>query len=245
MPRYKMIVEYDGGPYCGFQKQIGVATVQGALETALAAFMGEQVSIIAAGRTDTGVHALGQVVHFDAEKQMEPARLMGATNAHLRPNPVAVLAAEVVNEDFHARFSATKRHYLYRLSQRRAPLTVERGRAWRVSKPVSVSAMAEAASHFVGHHDFSTFRAAGCQARSPVKTMDEAMVHADASGIRFNFSARSFLHSQVRSMVGSLVEVGLGKEEPNWIADLLEHPDRAKCGPIAPPEGLYLMQVDY
>lgn len=245
MPRYKLTVEYDGGPFFGFQRQADLPTVQAALERAVAGLTQEEAVIYCAGRTDTGVHARGQVVHFDTAKDLPPDTVCDALNAHLRPDPVAVLAADRVDDGFHARFSAVRRHYLYRIICRRAPLAVERGQAWRVARPLDAGAMASAVGAFVGHHDFTTFRAAGCQAKSPVKTMERAELSCSGEEIQVRFSAPSFLHSQVRSMVGSLVEVGLGKQPPGWIAQLLDRPDRHACGPLAPPDGLYLMAVDY
>ena len=245
MPRYKLTIEYDGTPFAGWQMQGDAATVQGALTAAIAAFCGEPVSLRGAGRTDTGVHALGQVAHVDLAKDWRPDKVRDAINAHLRPHPIAVLAAEKVGEDFDARFSARKRHYLYRIVNRRADLALDRNRAWRIPRKLDAEAMHAAAQCLVGKHDFTTFRAAECQAKSPVKTLDRLDVERDGTEVRILASARSFLHTQVRSMVGSLALVGDGK----WCADdlgaALAARSRAACGEVAPPEGLYLARVEY
>src|SRR5438132_2441066 len=211
MPRYKLTIEYDGGPFVGWQIQDNGPSVQGLLAAAVEAFCGEKVSVQGAGRTDAGVHALGQVAHVDLARDWDTDTVRDALNAHLRPHPIAVLAAERAADDFDARFSASRRHYLYRIVNRRADLTLERNRAWRVARPLDAAAMQVAAQALVGRHDFTTFRAAECQARSPVKTLDRLDVERAGAEIRIGVAARSFLHHQVRSMVGSLVLVGEGK----------------------------------
>jgi tRNA pseudouridine38-40 synthase len=245
MPRYKITIEYDGTPYIGWQQQDNGASVQGVLTDALAAFAGERVVVAGAGRTDTGVHALGQVAHIDLSKEWETDRIRDAFNFHLRPRPVAVLKAELVAPDFDARFSAIKRHYLYRIVNRRADLTLEQNRAWRVPRPLDCDAMHAAAQRLIGKHDFTTFRSTECQAKSPEKTLDRLDVTRDGDDVRVTASARSFLQHQVRSMVGSLVHVGEGKWSIADLADALAARDRTRCGQVAPPHGLYLVRVDY
>jgi tRNA pseudouridine38-40 synthase len=245
MPRYKLTIEYDGTPFAGWQIQDDRATVQGALTAAIAALSGEQASVQGAGRTDAGVHALGQVAHVDLARDWRVDTIRDALNAHLRPRPVAVLSAEKVAEDFDARFSATRRHYLYRIVNRRADLALERTRAWRLPRPLDAAAMHAAAQRLIGKHDFSTFRAAECQAKSPVKTLDRLDVERAGEEVRVLASARSFLHTQVRSMVGSLALVGDGKWSADDLGNALAARSRAACAPVAPPEGLYLMRVDY
>ena len=245
MTRYRLTVEYDGGPFRGFQIQADQPSVQASLERAITAFSGETAVIYAAGRTDTGVHALGQVVHFDLERDWPAQTVREAMNAHLVPQPVAVLDAQVADADFHARFSAQGRRYLYRILNRRAPAALDRGRVWRVKAPLDAEAMQAAAARLIGHHDFTTFRDSGCQAKSPMKTLDEARVWREGQEVRLEFASRSFLHRQVRSMTGSLAEVGAGR----WTADDLEAAlharDRRACGPVAPADGLYLASVAY
>jgi tRNA pseudouridine38-40 synthase len=245
MARYKLTIEYDGTPFIGWQMQADGLSVQGVLTAAIAAFCGERVAVQGAGRTDTGVHACGQVAHCDLAAAPDTDTVRDALNAHLRPHPVAVLAAERVPDDFDARFSARKRHYLYRIVNRRPDLALERHRAWRVSRPLDTDAMQTAAQHLVGRHDFTTFRAAECQAKSPVKTLDQIDIAREGETITVRVSARSFLHTQVRSMVGSLVLVGDHKWSAETLTAALAACDRAACGHLAPPEGLYLMQVDY
>ena len=245
MPRYKLILEYDGTPFVGWQRQNNGVAVQGVVEAAIEGFSGERVTITAAGRTDAGVHARGQVATFDLVRSFPADTVRDAINALVRPHPVAVLAAAEVAGDFSARFSAIKRHYEYRVITRRAPLALDKDRAWWIPQGLDVPAMAEAARGLIGQHDFTTFRAAECQAKSPVKTLDVAHVKAEEDGIVFSFSARSFLHSQVRSMVGSLVQVGRGKWSAGDLRRALEACDRAECGPLAPPHGLTLLRVDY
>jgi tRNA pseudouridine38-40 synthase len=245
MPRYKLTIEYDGTPFVGWQIQGDGTTVQGALAAALAAFCGHGVKVAGAGRTDAGVHALGQVAHVDLQKDWRPDRVRDAVNAHLRPHPVTVLAAEKVPDGFDARFSAKRRHYLYRIVNRRADLALDRLRAWRVPRRLDAAAMQDAARQLVGKHDFTTFRSTECQAKSPVKTLDRLDVVREGDDVQVATSARSFLHNQVRSMVGSLVQVGDGKWSADDLAAALVARDRARCGPVAPPEGLYLVRVDY
>jgi tRNA pseudouridine38-40 synthase len=245
MPRYKLTIEYDGAPFVGWQMQDNGVSVQGVLTAATAAFCGETVAVHGAGRTDAGVHARGQVAHVDLTKAWDTDTVRDAVNAHLRPHPVAVLAAELAADDFDARFSARQRHYLYRIANRRADLALERQRAWRIGRPLDTAAMHAAAQRLVGKHDFTTFRAGECQAKSPVKTLDRLDVARDGEDIRVHASARSFLHTQVRSMVGSLALVGEGRWSGDDLARALAARDRAACGPVAPPDGLYLMRVDY
>ena len=245
MPRYRLTVEYDGGPFRGFQAQGGLPTIQAEIERAAAAFSGECVRVHGAGRTDAGVHAAGQVVHFDLEKAWRAEVVMNALNAHLVPQPIAIVEASLAADDFHARFSALGRHYLYRILNRPAPPALERGRVWHVKTPLDASAMDATAQILVGHHDFTTFRDAACQAASPAKTLDSAKVWRAGEEVRLSFTARSFLHRQVRSMVGSLVEVGVGRWTAGDLAEALAAADRARCGPVAPAHGLYLAAVDY
>jgi tRNA pseudouridine38-40 synthase len=245
LPRYKLVVEYDGTPFVGWQVQDSAATVQGVLTEAIVKFSGEMVTVQGAGRTDAGVHARGQVAHVDLAKDWDTDTVRDAVNAHLRPHPVAVLSAVRVPATFEARFSAIRRHYLYCIANRRPDLALSRSRAWRVPRPLDAAAMHAAAQRLIGRHDFTTFRAAECQAKSPVKTLDRFDVTRDGDDIEIRAAARSFLHHQVRSMVGSLVFVGEGKWSANDLATALAARDRAACGPVAPPEGLYLMRVDY
>lgn len=245
MPRYKIIVEYDGGPFVGWQLQEKDLSVQGALMSAIEAFSGEKVMVQGAGRTDAGVHAIGQVAHFDLAVERETDTVRDAINAHLRPHPVAVLSAEKVPADFDARRSAIRRHYLYRIGNRRPDLALERGRAWRVPRRLDVEAMHAGAQRLIGKHDFTTFRSTECQAKSPEKTLDRLDVSRVGDEVHVTASARSFLHNQVRSMVGSLVLVGDGKWQPDDMGRVLQARDRAACGPVAPPDGLYLVRVDY
>jgi tRNA pseudouridine38-40 synthase len=253
MPRFKLVIEYDGTPFVGWQMQapspavgeIGMPSVQGVVTAAVKAFSGEDVTVFGAGRTDAGVHALGQAAHFDLVRAWRTDRVRDALNAQLRPHPVAVLAAEPAAQDFDARFSATRRHYLYRIVNRRADLAIDRFRAWRVPRPLDAGAMHEAAQALVGRHDFTTFRSADCQARSAEKTLDRLDVQRLGAEIHIQASARSFLHHQVRSIVGSLVRVGEGRWSVGDLAAALAARSRQACGPVAAPEGLYLVRVDY
>ncbi len=245
MPRYRITLEYDGTPFVGWQIQANGVSVQGELVRAIRQFSGETVSVRGAGRTDAGVHALGQVAHFDLERSWEPFKIREALNYHLKPHPISVLECARVADDFDARFSATARHYLYRILNRRAPPAIDRNRVWWQPMPLDASAMHEAAQLLVGRHDFSTFRAAGCQAKSPVKTLDRLDVTREGEEIHIRTSARSFMHNQVRSMVGSLKLVGAGRWTAADLAAALGARDRAACGPVAPAHGLYLVKVDY
>jgi len=245
MPRYRVTLEYDGGPFAGWQRQDNGPSVQGALEDAIYKLAQERVTVTGAGRTDAGVHARGQVAHFDLVKAFSGDTVRDALNAHLRPAPVVVLEASIAAADFHARFSATARHYEYRMLCRRAPPALERGHVWHVGRSLDVEAMARAARVLLGTHDFTTFRATECQAKSPVKSLDRFDVMKQGDEIVFYASARSFLHHQVRSMVGSLKLVGEGKWTDALMARALAACDRAECGPVAPPDGLTLLKVDY
>jgi tRNA pseudouridine38-40 synthase len=245
MPRYKLVIEYDGTPFVGWQVQDNGPSVQGVITDAIADFAGERVTVSGAGRTDAGVHALGQVAHVDLAKDWDDDTVRDAINAHLRPHPVAVLTAERVAENFDARFSAIRRHYLFRIVNRRANLALEQNRAWRIARPLDDTAMHAAAQKLVGRHDFTTFRAAECQAKSPIKTLDRLDVVRNGEEVRILAMARSFLHHQVRSMVGSLVHVGEGKWSGDDLAAALAACDRSACGQVAPPQGLYLVRVQY
>ena len=245
MPRYKLTIEYDGAPFLGWQIQDQGPSVQAALIAAVEAFCGERVKVRGAGRTDTGVHALGQVAHIDLARDWPSDTVRDALTAQLRPLPVAVLAADKVPDSFDARFSARARHYLYRIVNRRADLALERGRAWRLPRRLDAAAMAAAAQRLIGRHDFTTFRHVDCQAKSPVKTLDRLDVTRAGEEIRIDAVARSFLHSQVRSMVGALVFVGEGRWSADDLAAARDARDRSACAPVAPPEGLYLVRVDY
>lgn len=243
--RLRLLVEYDGRPYYGWQRQDGQPTVQGALERAAGKLDGQPVVVQGAGRTDAGVHATGQVAHLTLQKPRPVRKLCDALNYHLRPDPVAVLAVEEVDESFHARFDATGRAYRYIIQTRRAHLTFDKGLIWRIPFEIDVHAMQEAANYLIGEHDFSTFRDAACQAKSPVKTLDTLEVFRLADRVEITTTARSFLHRQVRSITGSLVEVGRGMREPSWMKEILEARDRTACGPVAPADGLYLERVMY
>ena len=243
--RYRLTLEYDGAPFVGWQRQNSGASVQGALEAAIEKLSGEKITVTGAGRTDAGVHALGQVAHFDLVKEFEPGKVRDALNYHLRPDPVSVIDAAAVDGEFHARFNATARHYLFRILNRRSPPALENGRVWHVSPGLDAEAMHAAAQHLVGQHDFTTFRAAECQAQSPVKTLDRLDVSRRADEIHIEASARSFLHHQIRSFAGTLKLVGEGKWTPLDVKKALAARDRSACGPVSPPEGLYLVRVDY
>lgn len=245
MPRYKLTIEYDGEPFVGWQVQTNGLSVQGALEEATARINGAPAPVYAAGRTDAGVHALGQVAHLDLEREWDPQVLRNALNANVRPHPIAVIAAEAVADTFHARFSARRRHYLFRILNRKAPPALERGRVWWVPVELDSEAMHHAAQLLVGRHDFTTFRSSQCQAQSPLKTLDHLDVTRLGDEIEIRTDARSFLHHQVRSMVGSLKLVGESKWRESDLKSALEARDRNACGPVAPPAGLYLVRVDY
>ena len=238
-------MEYDGTRFRGWQRQPDGPSVQGLIETAVESLSGEKVTIQGAGRTDAGVHALAQVAHVDLARDWETDTVRDALNKYLRPHPIAILSAARADEDFDARFSARKRHYVYRIRNRRPDLTLDLGRFWRVPRPLDSGAMHEAAQRLIGQHDFTTFRSTECQAKSPVKTLDQLDVDRIGDEIRIVVSARSFLHNQVRSMAGSLVHVGDGKWSADDLARSLAARDRAACGQVAPPEGLYLVRVDY
>ncbi|MCL6608069.1 MAG: tRNA pseudouridine(38-40) synthase TruA [Geminicoccaceae bacterium] len=245
MRRWRLLLEYDGGPFVGWQRQASGLSVQALLEEAVARLAGETVTVVGGGRTDAGVHALGQVAHLDLEKDLLPERLMGGLNAHLRPHPVAVLEVRAAAPEFHARFAAIRKSYIYRILDRRAPPTLERGRVWHVPRRLDVERMHEAAQALVGRHDFSSFRASECQAKSPLKTLDLLHVRRAGPFVEVRAVARSFLHHQVRNMVGTLVQVGLGKRPLGWAREVLEARDRTAAGPTAPAFGLYLERIDY
>ena len=245
MTRFRLILEYDGSPFVGWQRQDNGPSVQSALEDAIEKLSGERVTVTGSGRTDAGVHALGQVAHFDLEKEFEPGKIRDGLNHFLRPDPVAVLESDIADSDFHARFSARGRHYLFRILNRRSPPVLDLRRVWHVSPRLDADAMHAAAQALVGQHDFTTFRAAECQAQSPVKTLDRLDVSRRGDEIHIQASARSFLHHQIRSFAGTLKLVGEGKWNPSDVADALAARDRARCGPVSPPDGLYLMRVDY
>jgi len=245
MPRYRVTIEYDGTPFVGWQIQAAGTSVQRRLAEAIHKLSGETVTVRGAGRTDAGVHALGQVAHFELTRAWPAETVRAALNFHLKPDPIAIVECAQAADDFDARFSALARHYRYRILARPAPPVLDRDRVWWVPQPMRPEAMAEAAAHLIGRHDFTTFRAAGCQAKSPVKTLDVLEVSAIGAEIVIEASARSFLHNQVRSMVGALKLVGDGKWKPDDLRAALEAKDRAACGPVAPARGLYLVRVDY
>ncbi|MEQ8830306.1 MAG: tRNA pseudouridine(38-40) synthase TruA [Alphaproteobacteria bacterium] len=245
MQRWKITIEYDGGPFVGWQRQTNGPSVQAALEDAAFAFCGERLLVQGAGRTDTGVHALAQVAHLDIERETDAKTVRDALNHHLKPDPVAVLEAEAVPQDFHARFSATGRSYLYRILNRRAPAVLDHGRVWAVPKELDATAMHEAAQVLVGRHDFTSFRASECQADSPVRTLDRLDVSRRGEEIHIVAEARSFLHHQIRNFAGTLERVGRGRWTARDVADVLAARDRAAAGPTAPPQGLYLTGVRY
>ncbi|TMV12945.1 tRNA pseudouridine(38-40) synthase TruA [Arenibacterium halophilum] len=249
MPRYALKIEYNGAPFAGWQRQADQPSVQGAIEAALARLEPRAHTIAAAGRTDAGVHAIGQVAHCDMARDWDPFRLSEALNFHLKPAPVAITACAAVNEDWHARFSAVERRYLFRLLMRRAPAVHDAGQVWQVSRELDIAAMQAGADRLIGRHDFTTFRSSICQAASPVKTLDSFTVSLSqgVSGpeARFELRARSFLHNQVRSFVGTLERVGAGAWSPDDVTAALEARNRAACGPVCPPQGLYLQSVGY
>ncbi|WP_411287030.1 tRNA pseudouridine(38-40) synthase TruA, partial [Phenylobacterium sp.] len=243
--RYRLTIEYDGRPYHGFQAQGDLPSVQGSLERAVKGFSGETRRMQTAGRTDAGVHALGQVVHVDLEKSWRPEVVRDALNAHLAPEPITVLEAQIAPEGWHARFSATERRYSYRILNRKSPPALERGRVWHVKKPLDADAMHQAAQALIGHHDFTTFRDLACQANSPMKTLDLATVRREGEAVILDFASRSFLHRQVRSMTGTLAEAGVGRWSVADVKSALEARDRTACGPVATADGLYLTGVSY
>ena len=249
MPRLALKVEYHGAPFVGWQRQADQPSVQGAIEAALARLEPRDHTIAAAGRTDAGVHALGQVAHCDMEKDWDPFRLSEALNHHLKPAPVAIVGCARVDDDWHARFSAIEREYLFRILMRRAPATHDRGQVWQVPHSLDADAMQAGAQYLLGKHDFTTFRSSICQAASPLKTLDELRVEAvdgfSGPEVHFHVRARSFLHNQVRSFVGTLERVGAGAWSPEDVRDALVACDRAACGPVCPPQGLYLKRVRY
>lgn len=245
MHRFSIVVEYDGTPFVGWQRQSDALSVQAAIESAISKFSGEIVTIRAAGRTDAGVHALHQVAHFDLGRSWEPGRVRDALNFHLRPHPIAILDCRAVADTFDSRYSAVQRRYLYRILCRRAPPVLDRNRVWWLTTTIDAEAMADAASVLVGHHDFTTFRATQCQAASPVKTLEQFDIEKVGDEIRCTVVARSFLHNQVRSMVGSLKHVGEGKWSRADLAAALAARDRTACGTVAPARGLYLADVIY
>jgi len=245
MPRYRLLIEYDGTPFVGWQRQPEGVSVQGALEDAIQSLTQTRAVVKGAGRTDSGVHAAGQVAHVDLDKDWPPSKVRDGLNFYLKPRPIVVRACDRAADDFDARFSATARHYLYRILARRAPPALDRNRVWWMTCTLDANAMRDAATVLVGRHDFTTFRAAQCQAKSPIRTLDRLDVETEGDEIRIRASARSFLHHQVRSMVGSLKLVGEGKWSRETLRHALEARDRTACGPVAPASGLYLMAVDY
>jgi tRNA pseudouridine38-40 synthase len=245
VPRYKLTIEYDGGPFVGWQRQDNGPTVQALLEAAVARFCGERVVVQGAGRTDAGVHAAGQVAHLDLASERPADTVRAALNFHLKPHPIAVVEAEMVPGDFHARFSASWRRYRYRILNRRAPPALDRGRVWHVAVPLDATAMADAATLLVGRHDFNSFRSAACQAASSIKTLDVLRVSREDGEIRIDVGARSFLHNQVRILVGTLQLVGRGQWTRHDVEQALAARDRTRAGPTAPPQGLCLMEVRY
>ncbi|MCC6863896.1 MAG: tRNA pseudouridine(38-40) synthase TruA [Rhodobacteraceae bacterium] len=250
MPRYAINIEYDGTPFNGWQRQYGgQPTVQASIEAALAELEPGPHTIAAAGRTDTGVHATGQVATVDLAKDWDPFRLQGALNYHLRLTPISILRVVIVAPEFHARFSAIERRYLFRIVARRAPMALDKNRVWQVIDPLDLTSMQQGAAHLIGKHDFTTFRSSLCQAISPVKTLNELTITETPLPIgteyRFTLRARSFLHNQVRSIVGTLHRVGTGGWPPSRVAEALAARDRAACGPVSPPQGLYLTGIGY
>jgi tRNA pseudouridine38-40 synthase len=243
--RFKLTLEYDGAPFQGWQRLGDGPSVQGAVEAAVEKLTGVKSEVVGSGRTDAGVHAFAQVAHVDIDKPFAPGRLADALNAHLRPHPIAVLKSEAAAADFHARFDAVRRVYLYSILNRRAPAALSRGFVWRIARKLDVDAMQAAAQRLIGKHDFTTFRDSQCQAKSPVKTLDRCEATRTGEIVQIWCEARSFLHRQVRSMVGTLVEVGFGKMSADDVADALAAKDRARCGPVAPADGLFLYRVDY
>ncbi|MBX9619556.1 MAG: tRNA pseudouridine(38-40) synthase TruA [Hyphomicrobiales bacterium] len=245
MPRYRLDIEYDGRPFRGWQYQSDALTVQGVIEAALFALTGATIRVNGAGRTDAGVHALGQVAHADLPRPWAPGRLRDGINAMLRPHPVSILGASEVADGFDARFSARGRAYRYLILDRRSPPALDSGLVWHARRRLDANAMNHAARHLLGHHDFTTFRNVDCQAKSPMKTLRHLAVRRNGDQVIVEVEARSFLHNQVRSMVGSLKRVGEGTRPDEWIAEILEARSRDRCGALAPPDGLYLTSVSY
>ncbi|MEZ5647788.1 MAG: tRNA pseudouridine(38-40) synthase TruA [Alphaproteobacteria bacterium] len=245
MTRYKFVIEYDGRPFVGWQRQQNGPSVQAALEEAVYRFCGERITVTGGGRTDTGVHALGQVAHLDLNRDVTGNRLRDAVNAHLRPLPVAVVAAMPVNPEFHARFSAIGRRYLFRILSRRAPPAIEEGRVWWVPQSLDAEVMHTAGQILVGRHDFTSFRAAGCQATSPIKTLNSLRVFRHGDEVWLEVLARSFLHNQVRIIMGTLCQVGLGRWPASAVEKALTARNRSAAGPTAPAQGLYLVAIHY
>ena len=245
MPRYKAILEYDGTPFVGWQRQKNGLAVQEVFERALTGLFKENISITGAGRTDSGVHALGQVTHFDAPDKIEPFRMREALNYYLKPHPVAIKDLATVSDEFNARFDAVSRLYRYDILNRAAPPTLQAGRVWHIGRPIDLEVLEESAGYFLGTHDFTTFRAVDCQAKSPIRTIDSVKIEKSDDLISIYVRAKSFLHRQVRAMVGSLAKVGTGKRPPDYIRDILAAKDRKACGPSAPPYGLYFAEVRY
>lgn len=249
MPRYKLVIEYDGGPFCGWQRQAEDPTVQGAIEAAVMRFSGEEVRLTCAGRTDAGVHAIHQVAHLDLAKDWRTDTVRDALNAHLRPQPVAILSAEIVPESFDARHSAVRRHYRYRILNRRSPAALTRAHVWHVPWPLDADRMHDAAQRLVGRHDFSAFRAAECQANSPIRTLEQLDVARAPMALHDEIvvatAARSFLHHQVRAMVGTLMLAGCGRLSADDVAEILASGEKRRCGPLAPAAGLTFVGVDY
>ncbi len=249
MPRYKLVIEYDGGPFCGWQRQADDPTVQGAIEAAVLRFSGETVRLTCAGRTDAGVHAIHQVAHLDLGKAWRTDTVRDALNAHLRPQPVAILSAEMVPDTFDARHSAIRRHYRYRILNRRSPAALTRAHVWQVPWPLDADLMHDAAQRLVGRHDFSAFRAAECQANSPIRTLEQLEVARQPMGLQeeivVSTCARSFLHHQVRAMVGTLMLAGCRRLSADDVAEILRTGDKTRCGPLAPAAGLTFVGVDY
>lgn len=245
MSRFCITIEYDGAPFVGWQRQDNGPSIQAALETAIFKLTGEEVTVFGAGRTDAGVHAHAQIAHFDLSSDWRGDKICDGLNYHLKPEPVSVLSGKIVDAEFHARFDAIQRHYVYRIINRRSPLTFDQGLAWQVKRPLDHEAMHAAAQHLIGKHDFTTFRSVHCQATSPVRTMGEIKVTRVGEQIEISVAARSFLHNQVRSIAGSLKLIGEGKWAIDHMAKILKAENRADCGPVAPAHGLYLVRVDY
>ena len=245
MPRFKLLIEYDGRPFSGWQRQDNAPSVMGLIEKSLLKFTREETVVFGAGRTDSGVHADGQVAHFDLRRDWHSEKIREALNHFLKETGVAILDSWKITEDFDARFSATKRYYRYRICNRRAPLTYELGRAWQYSYPIDIDLMQKGADQLIGHHDFTTFRATACQAKSPMRTMEKLTISREGEWVYLDAMARAFLHNQIRSFVGSLAEVGSGRKPVSWISQILQAKDRRACGPVCPPDGLYLKKIDY